>query len=100
VRGYYLNVEYQWGDPLNQAIINYDSFQSWTDLDQALDQSSVTHILLSRADNMYWKDFAYYTPHTRLLIEDLLRNKARLLYSEGDFSVYKREEIPVVANSF
>jgi hypothetical protein len=89
ILGYYLDVPYQWGDPLNQGVINYDSFDRGEQLAAALKAQNITHIYCNRSVPGYFDNPRYYTPHTLAIIEDLLAHHAKLILTEGPCNLFR-----------
>ena len=54
IRGYYLDVDYMWGDPLNQGLIRYAELGGPEALAAELAKLGVTHVLVN--ETMYGED--------------------------------------------
>lgn len=72
VRGYYLDVPYMWGDPLNQPIIRYEELTDPEDLGGHLSTLGLTHVAINRSAVNASRDAGYFTPRTVALIDAYL----------------------------
>lgn len=72
IRGYYLDVDYLWGDPYNQGLIDYRAMASSDELLKRLVQLRVTHVLVNDELGMYAPGSGYYDDKTRRLMDGVL----------------------------
>ena len=86
VRGYYLNPQYAWGDPLNPGVLDYASIADWRQLRQELLALGFTHILYNPYIGNYKGDQGYYQ-RSNLLMEGLL-NRLHPLRCLGGICLY------------
>ncbi|MCK5241049.1 phospholipid carrier-dependent glycosyltransferase [bacterium] len=84
-RGFYLDVDYLWGDPLNQSLINYREHTSAEELYQGLRELGIRWILY-REDIQYAEN--YYSPRVISLVDELLRIYGEERFSEQGTKVY------------
>ena len=82
MRGYYLDVPFMWGDPINQALIVYPLMRDEEDLYSQLESLGITHVFIN--DENYVYDF-----HTTSLMEDMLTHHGRQVFSEGSVTLYQ-----------
>ncbi len=95
VRGFYLDRPYQWGDPVNQAVLNYAEADSPAALGLLLQERGITHALINRG--RYAPDETYYSPRLIGLMDDLLAREATLLEADGDVGLYRLGREPLAA---
>lgn len=74
IRGYYLDARYQWGDPVNQGLLNYDGLPGPEELRVRLRELGITHVLVNEGLAIYGPSPGYYSPRTLAMMEDVLRN--------------------------
>ena len=86
VRGYYLNPQYAWGDPLNPGVLDYNSIADWRQLRQELLALGFTHILYNPYIGNYKGDQSYYR-RSNLLVNGLL-NRLHPLHCLGGICLY------------
>lgn len=89
LRGYYLDVDYQWGDPMNQGMIQYAAIKNPNELRESLARHAITHVLINKAVPLYRDLPGYYDRHTRTLMDGLLARHAQLLLDDGEISLYR-----------
>ncbi|MBN1596469.1 hypothetical protein JW933_11140 [candidate division FCPU426 bacterium] len=85
-RGFYLDVDYLWGDPLNQAFIDYRRLDTPASLLNRLRELDVTWVLC-RLDIQY--DKKYYSPRILQLMEGLLNAVGKECYRDQHVAVYR-----------
>jgi len=88
VRGYYLDIPYVWGDPLNQRVIDYAQMRTPEELAQALYSLGVTHLAYNREAVHSGREAGYFTGRSVVLIEDMLARHSRLQWSVNSWSLY------------
>ena len=88
IRGYYLDRDYVWGDPLNQSVLDYFSFRSRFDLRKRLMELGITHVLVNSNLGVYAPSPHYYLPRFAEWMEEILRDEAVPVYREGGVFVY------------
>lgn len=72
IRGYYLDVDYLWGDPYNQGLIVYRALATPQDLTRRLAALGVTHVLVNGGLGMYAPGSGYYDERTLALMDGAL----------------------------
>lgn len=84
-RGYYIDREYVWGDPLWQAYIDYSKFKNTGDLYKELKKLKITHIMVNNnvIREFDTKDYRYSNKIVDLM-NDLLEKKTINAYNEGN----------------
>jgi hypothetical protein len=87
IRGYYLDRDYRWGDPLNQGILRYGEFHDAGQLRARLDELGITHVLVNRGLPMYGPRPGYYEPRTLILMQEVLK-ASRLILQDGSVALY------------
>lgn len=88
IRGFYLEREYRWGDPLNQALIRYDGLVA-RDVLPRLREAGITHVLVNEGLKMYRPHPSYYRPEWAAVVEAALRHGGTLLHRDGTVSIWK-----------
>ena len=89
IRGYYLDADYMWGDPLNQGLIRYAGLAGPGELAAQLARLGVTHVLINEGVEMYSESPDYYDKRTLDMMGELLRNRARPLLRDGGLALYQ-----------
>lgn len=87
IRGYYLDSDYRWGDPLNQGILRYGELHDEAHLRGRLKELGFTHVLINRGLAMYGPRPGYYEPRTLALMQEVLK-PARLILQDGGVALY------------
>ncbi len=93
VRGYYLNRDYAWGDPLNPGTFSYREIQNSQQLHKKLISLGFTHILYNPTIGNYKGDRVYYEKADRIML-DLLKTKASPLYILDGLGLFKLDNHP------
>lgn len=88
-RGFYLDADYLWGDPLNQNLIAYRRLGSAAALRGRLRELGVRWVLFRQVART---DERYYAERTVSLMEGVLREAGELKFSAEDCSVYRLRE--------
>lgn len=83
VRGYGAGFDYLWGDPKNQALIDYRRLRGPDDLHARLKELGVTHVLDNPPSSLYQEDPGYYDRRTLALMREMLQARARLVVDRG-----------------
>jgi Dolichyl-phosphate-mannose-protein mannosyltransferase len=82
VRGFYLQRDYVWGNPVSQRVIRWEQIPDAAAMDRRLAELGVTHIILT--PRWYLPD-APYAKHFQTLVPDYLRQYAQpILTANGD----------------
>jgi hypothetical protein len=79
IRGYYLDVPYMWGDPLNQGLIQYGRLPDPAALAARLRELGVTHVLVNEGPAIYAPGGPVYDLRTIALMDGVLRRSRRVL---------------------
>jgi len=88
IRGYYLDADYMWGDPLNQGLIRYAELEGPDALGGRLAELGVTHVLVNGEVELYRESPGYYDGRTLALMEDLLSSRGRPVLRKGALALY------------
>jgi 4-amino-4-deoxy-L-arabinose transferase-like glycosyltransferase len=78
-RGYYLDREYAWGDPLHRGVFDYSAVKDSGEILEILRRQGFTHILYNEELGGYRGDAVYYA-RAAALMDELLRKHARLIF--------------------
>jgi hypothetical protein len=89
VRGYAAGFDYQWGDPMNQDIIDYRALPDPEALYSRLKALGITHVLENTGSALYREDPGYYDARTLSLMADCLRRHARVALARGGFALHQ-----------
>lgn len=87
-RGYYLDQEYMWANPISQRDVRLENFMDGSELAEELHQRGFTHII-------FWTDqletFSYirYGPELIELTHNLLSEHAKLIYQSTPLELYE-----------
>ncbi len=95
IRGYYLDVPYEWGDPVNQGLIRYDRLPDAAALRERLAGLGVTHVLVDEGLAMYAPGATYYSARTVSLMDACLRLYAVPAMREGALALFALKQSPV-----
>ena len=93
VRGYFLDRDYMWGDPLNQGVLSYRELTNAEQLREAIQRLGVTHLLVGP----YHFPFTVERKHARYdweLMEDLLTT-LRPVFSTDEYVLYAVDQPPL-----
>lgn len=82
-RGYYLEREYAWGDPLNPGVFSYSKIADAKNLRQTLLHLGFTHILYNPFIGGYRGDQNYYRRTMRMMQELLQKYASPILTIRG-----------------
>jgi hypothetical protein len=93
VRGYLLDRQYMWGDPLNQGVLSYRDFGSAEELRQALRRLDVDYVLVGRKIFPFTIERDYAKADWRRM-EDLLA-ESRLVFATDDYVLYAVDRPPL-----
>lgn len=89
VRGYGAGFDYLWGDPLNQALIDYVRIATPEELAGRLKALGVTHVLDHPSSHLYREDPGYYNARTLGLMADCLKLRARPVLVNSELGLYE-----------
>jgi hypothetical protein len=87
LRGYYLDVPYEWGDPVNQAQIVYGPLKTGNELKKTLRARGVTCILVNEAP-VFYHTYPQYYEHAWALIRELTAT-GQLIARDGPIALYR-----------
>jgi hypothetical protein len=82
IRGYYFDVPYQWGDPVNQGLLAYQSMPDGKMLAAALQTQGITHVFINEGRYRY-------DPRIERLMNAVLQHYGRKIFSENGISIYE-----------
>ena len=89
-RGYYLDRDYAWGDPLNPGVVSYAEIRDARQLRDRLKSLGFTHILYNGEIGNYRGDAEYYRRADALMAEVLARHSRALGTIPGfDMGLYE-----------
>ena len=88
LRGYYLNCSYLWGDPVNQATINYSAMDTADDLAGALRREGVTHLLVNEGP-LFYRSYPEFYGKAWMLIRALVAARGKRLAQDGPIALYR-----------
>lgn len=84
VRGYGAGFDYQWGDPMNQTLVDYRRISDPEALTRRLKELGITHVLDHHGSHLYRPDPGYYDARTLALMAECLKRSSRpLLRRDG-----------------
>jgi hypothetical protein len=89
VRGYGAGFDYQWGDPMNQDLLEYRSIRDPDALYTRLKFLGVTHVLENSALDLYQEDPGYYDRRTLALMTECLRRRGHVALARGGFALHE-----------
>lgn len=89
VRGYGAGFDYLWGDPMNQAMIDYRRLPDPGALARRLEALGVTHVLDHPGSHLYREDPGYYDARTLALMAECLRLEARLVLARDGLALHE-----------
>lgn len=89
-RGFYLEKEYVWGDPIDQGYLDYFSMQSPEGLYQDLNRKGITHLLMDKVSSHSQNDLsaADITTFQKTLVDPMLENYGTVVYEDEHNQVY------------
>lgn len=82
VRGYHLASAYQWGDPVIQTQVEYDTLSPDT-LAARLRELGITYVLTNAGNGLYGSNEDYYKGRTIALMEEMLKIHGETVLEEG-----------------
>ncbi len=83
IRGYLLEADYVWGDPLNQGLIPYARIDGVSELRARLRALGITHVLVNAGLPLYGPSPGYYSPRVLSLMSGVLADSPAVLSQEG-----------------
>ena len=89
VRGYGSGFDYQWGDPMNQNILDYRSLPDPDALYSRLKALGITHVLENAGSTLYLEDPGYYDARTLALMAESLRRHGRVALARDGFALHE-----------
>lgn len=87
-RGYYLDREYMWANPISQRDIQLEKYKDTTELAEELRQRGFTHIIF-RTDQLEPYTYIRYGPEITALTQNFLSDYARLIYHSEPLEIYE-----------
>lgn len=88
VRGYYLDRQYMWANPISQRDLMLEKYSTSDELAKELNKRGFTHIIFNKNKIDQYK-YIRYGPQISQLTEKLLKNNASLVYKSGELELYK-----------
>lgn len=89
IRGYGAGFDYVWGDPMNQAEVDYAKIPGPDALLARLKALGVTHVLDHPGSALYRDAPGYYDPRTLALMSEALRRGGRVVLDRGGLVLYQ-----------
>ena len=89
IRGYRAGFDYMWGDPMNQAEIDYAALPTPAALCARLKSLGVTYVLDHPASALYQEDPAYYDARTLSLMSGCLRDDAKPVLARDGLALHQ-----------
>jgi hypothetical protein len=89
IRGYGAGFDYVWGDPMNQAELEYGSIPGPDALLARLKALRVGYVLDHPGSTLYRDAPGYYDPRTLALMAEALRRGGRVVLDRGDLVLYQ-----------
>lgn len=95
-RGYYLDCDYQWGDPLGQAYVAYARLKEPQSLRLRLAELGITHVLTNEVLARDSSADKYYDPQAMTLMRSMLERYADPAVRYGPLALYRLKSLPLV----
>ncbi len=89
VRGYGAGFDYQWGDPMNQDLLDYRALPDPDALYARLKELGITDVLDNAGSTLYREDPGYYDARTLALMSECLRRHGRVALARGGFALHE-----------
>jgi hypothetical protein len=89
IRGYGAGFDYQWGDPVNQDLVEYRSIADPDALCARLKALGVTYVLEHPSSHIYQPDPGYYDARTLSLMSHCLERSGRVVLERDGFSLHE-----------
>jgi len=87
-RGYYLDRNYMWVNPISQRVLRLEEFKDAADLANALRERGFTHILF-RSVGLERYTYIRYGEYITRLMRSFLAQECRLIYSTPELEIYE-----------
>ena len=87
-RGYYCDMPYLFGDPKEQAYIDYSKISSTEEYAGRLKEIGVTHLFVNKASPIFKPGTRAYGNETANRVSSLIADYGTLLYSKGGAELY------------
>ena len=89
VRGYKAGFDYVWGDPMNQAVLDYAAIPNPDALLAALKDARIAYVLDHPDSRLYREAPGYYDARTLALMSQAMRRGARVVLARDGFVLYE-----------
>lgn len=89
IRGYRAGFDYLWGDPMNQALLDYRSLPDPEALYARLQALGVTAVLDHPGSSLYREDPGYYDRRTLALMSECLRRHGRVVLERDGLVLHR-----------
>jgi hypothetical protein len=89
IRGYHAGFDYLWGDPMNQALIDYRSLAGPEELYARLRALGVTDVLDHPGSALYREDPGYYDRRTLALMAECLHRHGRIVLERDGLTLHR-----------
>jgi len=87
-RGYYLNRNYMWANPISQRVIKFEQFNNTQELSSYLKSQGFTYILFRPTGIERYEYIKYGDKITKLFIT-MLQQECHLIYSTQELEIYQ-----------
>lgn len=88
-RGYGAGFEYVWGDPKNQAAIDYRRLATPDGLYERLRGLGVTHVLEHPGSHLYVEDPGYYDARTLGIMSAMLARRGKVVLAQEGLALHE-----------
>lgn len=88
-RGYYVGGNYAFGDPSDQADVDYAALASPAELLRALRERGFAYVAVNSDESLSARTLAMMAPRSYALIGETLRRHADVVYADGPRAIYK-----------
>ncbi len=89
VRGYYLDVDYAWGEPYHQRLLDYRALPDARALASRLRELGFTHLLIHDEPRWYGWDRDFYDEHSLGLMRALISSAGAPELADGPYALYR-----------
>jgi len=94
IRGYGVGFDYLWGDPVNQALVDYRELRDPEALFKRLRALGVTHVLDHASSGLYGRNPGYYDGRTLALMRECLLRHADVVLARAGISLHRLRSSP------
>jgi 4-amino-4-deoxy-L-arabinose transferase-like glycosyltransferase len=87
-RGYYLDMSYEWANPISQRIFPLESYETPDDLAAALYQNGFRYIIF-RESGLEKYTYIPYGQKITALVQDMISTHTQLIYQKSELALYE-----------